>query len=264
MAAMALFRDRLAADYPDWRVELARTMGRRHGAAAAYGGTQRVTEVLDGLVAAGVRRIVVQSLHVVPGEEYREILAGLARQAGTGVAVSVGAPLLAGPDDVERVVRALLARLPDRRPDEGLVVMGHGAPVPAAGFYDALGERLAALDRLAHFGTMPLTRGAPCPDIGRIRQALVAAGVRTAWLVPFFTVAGAHACIDLAGEGDGSWRGQLAQAGIACRPVLAGLIEDPACQAVWRDHLARAESEEMKRPPAAGGIIPPDPLAEGF
>ena len=111
---------------------------------------------------------------------------------------------------------------------------------------------------------MPLTRGAPCPDIGRIRQALVAAGVRTAWLVPFFTVAGAHACIDLAGEGDGSWRGQLAQAGIACRPVLTGLIEDPACQAVWRDHLARAESEEMKRPPAAGGIIPPDPLAEGF
>ena len=82
-----------------------------------------MTEVLDGLVAAGVRRIVVQSLHVVPGEEYREILAGLARQAGTGVAVSVGAPLLAGPDDVERVVRALLARLPDRRPDEGLVVM---------------------------------------------------------------------------------------------------------------------------------------------
>jgi len=194
MAGLERFRTRLEAAFPDWRVAVARTMGRQHGPAAAYGGVGRVAEVLEGLLAAGARRIVVQSLHVVPGEEYQEMLAGLARQAaaaGERSVLTVGAPLLAGPGDVERVARALLARLPERRPDEGLVVMGHGAPPPAADFYAALGERLAAVDRLALFGTMPLRRGDPCPDIDRIRRTLVAAGTRTAWLVPFFTVAGA-------------------------------------------------------------------------
>ena len=263
MAGLERFRTRLEAAFPDWRVAVARTMGRQHGPAAAYGGVGRVAEVLEGLLAAGARRIVVQSLHVVPGEEYQEMLAGLARQAaaaGERSVLTVGAPLLAGPGDVERVARALLARLPERRPDEGLVVMGHGAPPPAADFYAALGERLAAVDRLALFGTMPLRRGDPCPDIDRIRRTLVAAGTRTAWLVPFFTVAGAHACVDLAGDGDASWRGRLAAAGIACRPVLAGLIDDPACQAVWRDHLTRAKEEDASGGQGGASPLPGPPL----
>ena len=87
---------------------------------------------------------------------------------------------------------------------------------------------------------MPRERGAACPDIDRIRAALEAAGVHTTWLVPFLTVAGAHACNDLAGDGPTSWRGLLEAAGIRCRPALAGLIEQEAYAALWRDHLRRA------------------------
>jgi sirohydrochlorin cobaltochelatase len=243
MACLEAFRATVAAEHPGWRVELARTVGRQHGSASVFGGIQRVAAVLEGLAATGVGRVVVQSLHVVPGEEYHEMLSALGRyleNGGRRLSVSVGGPLLADLADVDRVAGAVLAGVPGRTPGEGLVVMGHGAPPPGAGFYAALGERLAARDPLAHFGTMPRARGAACPDIARIRAALVAADVRSAWLLPFFTLAGVHARADLAGAEPGSWRHNLETAGIGCRPLLSGLIESESFAAVWRDHLARS------------------------
>jgi sirohydrochlorin cobaltochelatase len=246
VAALRAFCDQTAAAYPDAVVELARTVGRRHGSAEAFGGARQVPVVLAAMAAAGLTRVVVQSLHVVPGEEYHEMLAGLGRyleNGGNGLSVSVGAPLLADLADVDRVAGAVLDSLPEARtPAEAVVLMGHGAPPPGAGFYEVLRERLARRDPLAHFGTMPRLRGEPCLDIRRIRDALVAAGVETAWLVPFLTVAGAHAWSDLAGAARTSWRGILAAAGIRCRPLLSGLIQGEAFAALWRDHLDKALS----------------------
>lgn len=244
MAALAVFRDAVAARHPSAAVAVARTVGRKHGSAAAFGGARQVADVLAGLLAAGVDRVAVQSLHVVPGEEYHEMLAGLGRflhADGGGAAVSVGAPLLSDLADVDRVAGAVLASLPaGRTPDEAVVLMGHGAPPPGAGFYEVLREKLARLDPAVFFGTMPRERGAPCLDIGHIRDTLAARGLKKTWLMPFFTVAGAHACCDLAGEGPDSWRGVLEAAGVACRARLAGLIEMEPFAAVWAEHLEKA------------------------
>lgn len=243
MGSLSAFRDTVAAAHPGWRVELARTVGRKHGAAAVFGGVRRVATVLEALAAEGTRRVVVQSLHVVPGEEYHEMLSALGRyleNGGASFSVSVGGPLLTDLADVDRVAGALTAEAPQRAPGQGLVVMGHGAPPPGAGFYAALGERIARGDPLAHFGTMPRERGAACPDIARIKGALLAAKVTEAWLFPFFTLAGVHASADLAGDRPDSWRGVLEAAGIRCRARLSGLIEITAFAAIWRDHLDRA------------------------
>jgi sirohydrochlorin cobaltochelatase len=244
MEALAVFRQAVATRYPDAAVAIARTVGRKHGTAAAFGGARQVADVLAGLLASGVTRVAVQSLHVVPGEEYHEMLAGLGRfleSGDSGASVSVGAPLLADLADVDRVAGAVLASLPaNRAPDEAVVLMGHGAPPPGAGFYETLRERLARQGALVYFGTMPRERGAPSLDIGHIRDVLAGRGIARAWLMPFFTVAGAHACSDLAGERGDSWRGRLEAAGIACRTSLAGLIEREPFAAVWGDHLDRA------------------------
>ena len=244
MAALDAFRDAVAAAHPGAAVAVARTIGRKHGSAAAFGGARQVLDVLGELTAAGCARVVVQSLHVVPGGEYHELLAGLGRwlknDAGR-TAVSVGAPLLADLADVDRAAAAIDEALAaDRQPGEAAVLMGHGAPPPGAGFYEALRERLSRLDPLARFGAMPRERGVPCPDILGIRDELLAAGVGTAWLLPFFTVAGAHACCDLAGDKENSWRGVLEASGIRCRPCLSGLIEREPFAAVWRGHLRKA------------------------
>ena len=243
MEALTVFRDRVAARYPLATVAIARTVGRKHGNAAAFGGARQVDDILAALRADGIDRVAVQSLHVAPGEEYHELLAGLGRWlqvGGGGAALSVGAPLLADLADVDRAAAAVLASLPERSPDEAVVLMGHGAPPPGAGFYEALRERLARRDPDVYFGAMPRERGAPGLDIGHIRDALVRRGLKKAWLMPFFTVAGSHACSDLAGERPDSWRGQLETAGVACRSQLAGLIEIEPFAAVWADHLDRA------------------------
>jgi len=244
MAGLAAFGERLGREYPECLVAIARTIGRKHGGTEAFGGARRVPDVLAAMAAQGIKRVAVQSLHVVPGEEYHEMLAGLRRfleNGGRRMTFSVGAPLLASLADVDRVAGAVLAGLPpERAPNEALVVMGHGAPPPGAGFYEALREKLFRLDPLARFGAMPRERGVPCPDLEAIVADLTARNVRTAWLLPFLTVAGAHACCDLAGDAPASWRGRLEAAGIACRPHLAGLVEQPAMTAVWRDHLATA------------------------
>ena len=244
MAALDAFRESVAAAHPGAVTAVARTVGRKHGNAAAFGGAKQVLDVLGELAAAGCAPVVVQSLHVVPGGEYHELLAGLGRwlknDAGR-TSVSVGAPLLADLADVDRVAGAVLDILPrERTPAEGVVLMGHGAPPPGAGFYEALRERLARLDPLARFGAMPRERGEPCRDIEAIVADLAAAAARVAWLLPFFTVAGAHACSDLAGEQPDSWRGRLEAAGVTCRARLAGLLEIEAFAAIWREHLDRA------------------------
>lgn len=225
MAALAAFRERVAAWHPGWRVELARTVGRKHGSAEAFGGTRRVAGVLEALVAAGVRRVVVQSLHVVPGEEYHEMLAALRRyleNGGAKLAVSVGAPLLADLQDVDRVTGAVLGSLPGQRlAHEAVVLMGHGAPPPGAGFYAALGERLSRADPLAHFGTMPREAGAVCLDIGRIGRETIHGAARKGG--PFFI---GHA--DHVGALNILAAGQAASACGAGRAHAPALKQEPA------------------------------------
>lgn len=244
MAALDAFRQSVAAAHPGAVTAVARTVGRKHGSAAAFGGARQVLDVLGELTAAGCARVVVQSLHVVPGGEYHELLAGLGRwlknDAGR-TSVSVGAPLLADLADVDRAAAAVDEALAaGRLPGEAAVLMGHGAPPPGAGFYEALRERLTQRDPLLFFGAMPREKGAATLELDTIIAALTAKGVARALLLPFFTVAGAHACSDLAGEQPDSWRGRLEAAGIACRARLAGLLEIEAFAALWREHLARA------------------------
>ena len=212
---------------------------RPHGRAQARAGggfrrgQARGRAAFASRLGQGLRRVVVQSLHVVPGEEYHEMLASLGRYLENGgdaacglgrrAAVSPTSPTWSGwPRRCWRPISD------DRRGrDEALV--HHGPRRPAA-----RSRLLRRPGRTAHPPRPPWSISGPCPGSAarpvrtslRIRDALARRpGGRTAWLMPFFTVAGAHACTDLAGDGPTSWRGRLEAAGITCRPVLAGLIE---------------------------------------
>ena len=56
MAALDAFRDSVAAAHPGAVVAVARTVGRKHGNAAAFGGAKQVLDVLGELTAAGCTR----------------------------------------------------------------------------------------------------------------------------------------------------------------------------------------------------------------
>lgn len=246
LAALEAFAGAVSARHPLAEVRLARTMGEAHRRQNGRPPRAEVSlpAVLAELEAGGARRVVVQSLHVAPGAEYHEILAGIAAfgQGGGRIgAISVGGPLLSEGADLDRVAGAVLAEAPaGRRAGEALALMGHGAGAPGDALYAALGERLSRLDPGVLLGTLSPRRGQPSPDPARLAGEFSRRGVGTVWLMPFLTVAGAHAHHDLAGDGPHSWKSVFTAAGLRCHADLRGLIERPSLAAIWLDHLDRA------------------------
>jgi sirohydrochlorin cobaltochelatase len=196
-------------------------------------------QALANLAEDGFERVAVQSLHIVPGEEFEGLQETAQRFAGMPKGlkkVTLGQPLLSSPPDLRRVAQALLAHPPaERKPTEALVFMGHGTAHQANAAYPALAVILQEMDAHAFLGTVEAS-----PDLASLQLALISRGVKKAWLIPLMSVAGDHAQHDMAGQESGSWASQLGQAGITCQPVLKGLAENPEVVAVWLDHLQQA------------------------
>jgi sirohydrochlorin cobaltochelatase len=75
------------------------------------------------------------------------------------------------------------------------------------------------------------------PEIGEIRSWLKEKQVKTAWLIPFMSVAGDHAKNDMAGDEADSWKSILSGAGIECHTVMKGTAEVDAFVNIWLSHL---------------------------
>jgi sirohydrochlorin cobaltochelatase len=235
--------------YPDFRVETALTSGvvRRHKAAVGSRHGRSPEDILRGLREEGVTRLAVQSLHVVPGDEFLalERLAA-SMQGGQGAGgggferVTVGRPLLGNGEDIRRAARAILAMLPaDRAPGEAALLMGHGTKGRANGVYRDLERELRALDRRVLIGALEAEPGLAA-KVGELK----ALEVSRVHLLPLLFARGVHVTRDMAGEGAGeggdSWRAGLCAAGFDCVPHLKGAGEHAQLADIWLDHLREA------------------------
>jgi sirohydrochlorin cobaltochelatase len=198
-------------------------------------------DALAALRRAGVARVAVQSFHTIAGVEYHELCArlGIGRRP-VRRRIAAGRPLLGSYGDVVRVGRALVrAWSPVLKPDEALILMGHGnGNHPAHLAYAACEAVFRRMDKRVLLATL---KGKPGLN-DAIRECL-AAGVRKAYLAPFMGLAGRHAERDLAGEHAASWASRVTRAGIGVVPVLKGTMEYGGVTAVWLDHLAVAVRE---------------------
>ncbi len=191
--------------------------------------------VLHSLAEQGCDRAAVQTLHVVAGNDFREMARSLETKPPP-FPISLGRPLLDSGADLERTAKALLAELPpERTPKEAVVLMGHGTKDPAGAAYVELDRILGRRDPHVFLGCLESE-----PSLGQIREKTKLLGLRQAWLQPFMALAGAHARRDLAGPGPESWASVLTQSGIECRPVLKGLCGLAGLAEIWLDHLAEA------------------------
>jgi sirohydrochlorin cobaltochelatase len=179
--------------------------------------------------------VAVASLHTIAGAEYHDLrrTVGAFQQMGGFERIILAYPLLGTQADMERVVDAILATVPQaRKPHEAVVLMGHGTHHPSNAFYAALMFQLQLRDPNIFVGTVE-----GYPEVGLIQDLLIQKKIQKAYLMPFMSVAGDHAKNDMAGDEDDSWKSILTKAGIACVPVLKGTAEYDAFVDIWVDHV---------------------------
>ena len=199
-------------------------------------------EALSSMMRENFTHVAVQSLHIIPGEEFHGLLKNVHRYVGMSKGlrkVLVGYPLLATDEDVRRVAEAILKVIPkERKKEEAVVLMGHGTQHPANVYYAALAYRLQKFDPNIFLGTL-----GGWPEIDEIKADLKNKGIQKAYLMPFMSVAGGHARNDMAGPGGGSWKSILEKEGIQCVVVLKGTAEFQEFVDIWVDHLMTVFSD---------------------
>ncbi len=236
-AAFANIEEKVRAAFPDVPVKWAYTSYVIREKLAKSGQHLDSPEVaLAKLMDEGCTQVAVQSLHMIPGAEFHELKvnAGAFKGMVDGFErLLVGYPALSTSEDLTKAADAVMTIIPkERKKDEAVVLMGHGAHHPSNAVYEAMMYRLQRRDPNVYMGTVEGT-----PSLDDVKGMLLSKGVKKAWLMPFMSVAGDHAVNDLAGEEPDSWKSVLTEAGIACEPVIRGLAEYDAFVDIWLDHL---------------------------
>ena len=188
--------------------------------------------VLDRLIRSGHQKAVVQSLHLICGLEFHQMVW---QAAQSPLDIHLGMPLLAHPDDFEAVLD-WIADVHPPRDEDGLVLVGHGTEHPAWMAYAVLGQMIAA--RFGSHIFLGQVKGDSSPLV--VADRLAATGCRRVHLRPFMLVAGAHFSKDVAGSQPTSWKTQLEKQGLTVIPEAEGLGDHPATIAVFCRHIRAA------------------------
>jgi sirohydrochlorin cobaltochelatase len=192
---------------------------------------------LARMMDEGFTHVAVLSLHVIPGIEFHELYANaqqFSRMVGGFERIVVAQPLLSSHEDMLRVAKALLKKIPpDRKREDIVLYMGHGSEKhPSDAIYTAMNYIFEGLDSNVFVATV-----AGYPSLQELLPKIEKQGVKKAYLIPLMAVAGDHARNDMAGDKPGSWKSILTEKGVACETVLSGVAEYPEVVEVWLSHL---------------------------
>jgi len=191
---------------------------------------------LASLQDDGYSRVVVQSLHIIPGEEFHDLVnvvhgfKGIKSKFGFEN-LSLSMPLLMDMDDYHHVSQALKSQFNEitvaegqvqeniREPgDMAIVLMGHGTEHPANSAYSQMSNILAEEYDNVFLGTVE-----GYPAFEDVLEQVKDSGVSKVRLMPFMIVAGDHASNDMAGPEADSWKSMFEKEGFSTDVYLRGL-----------------------------------------
>ncbi|MDI6774570.1 MAG: sirohydrochlorin cobaltochelatase [Verrucomicrobiota bacterium] len=188
---------------------------------------------LDSLRMDGYRDAILQSLHVMPGEEFQKLLA-LKPQ---GMNISVGAPLLNEQRDLSDVRNILMAI---RRHDRPNIVVAHGNEKQPR-LNEPLLKLAAMIEESCADVAVATLNGPPgIEPFARITSQVAETGA--VHFIPLMIVSGVHVRDDLMGNGEASWKRMLAAKGATIAPALGDL---PEIRAILLRHIREAQSRIM-------------------
>lgn len=239
-AAFVNIEKQVKASYPNSEIRWAYTSHIIRKKLAKSGTVIDSPEIaMAKLLDDGYGKVVVQSLHMIPGFEFEEMANNLKlfEQMTKGGKVVVSPPLLSSEAAMDKMIKALLADVipKERRSEEAVLFMGHGTHHPSDAVYATLMHKMQQMDGNIYIGTID-----GHPTFAEVKEAMVKKGVKKAYLIPLMTVAGTHALNDMAGSEPDSWKSLLAREGIESAPLMKGLAEFDSLVALWLENLKGA------------------------
>ena len=234
---------RIQQCFPDDQIRWAYSSGKVREKLRAEGVFQDSTLIaLAKMIDERYSQIVVVSLHVIPGEEYHDLvnevncIKGL--KSSQGIRLAVSGPLLSSRPGLEKVSRAVMANLPpDRQKNEAVALVGHGSEKhPSDLIYAAFNFYAQKIDDLVFVASVDGQ-----PPFSEVVQQLKARGVKKTYLAPLMSVAGEHVRNDMCGTKEDSLKSRLLREGISADCVLKGLAEYPDVVQVWVDEIVKAK-----------------------
>lgn len=201
-----------------------------------------VKEALDRAVDNGVKTLVVQPTHLMPGYEYNDVVEEIASYGDTFTSIAIGEPILSSDADYQVVLEAITKATAEY--DDGqtaICFMGHGTEADSNGVYAAMQEKLTQQGYKNYFiGTVEAT-----PTLDDVLKQVQAGDYTRVVLEPLMIVAGDHANNDMAGDDEDSWKSVFTAAGYQVECVLRGLGELPEIQQLLVEH-AQAAVDTLK------------------
>lgn len=222
--------------------------------------------MLENLRKAGYKKIMVQSLHVIPGKEYTSLRDHYVKEfvaKHPEVSVVLGQPLLTdigektnyGQDAIELGDVLLNAFKPQLDAGESLVLIGHGNSedeyLYANRSYHMIEQYMRSKNKHVFVGTVDYN-SMLFPYVLKNLDATYTS-TQVVNLTPLMSIAGDHANNDMAGEKDldkapedQSWKVMLNASGrYRVEPAncyLKGLGEYPAVVDIWIRHMKEADA----------------------
>ena len=228
----------IAATYPEYEIRRAFTSRMILKVLANRDGiiVDNVSEAMEHLVEEGFQTVLVQPTHVINGDVNNEMLAVVRRYLDKFEEINIGQPLLVHSEDYQKVIRAIMDQFPDLDDNEALVLMGHGTGHHVNTVYAVLDCQFKAMGYSNVFvGTVEAY-----PDVAAIAKQVRVYNPKKIILLPLMIVAGDHACHDMAGDGDDSWKSIFEGAGYEVRCILKGLGEVQAIRDIFLEHISAA------------------------
>ena len=231
---------------------------------------------LNAFAQEGVRydEIIVQSLQVIPGEEYTRVINYIKDFANNSngdlddeylskVTLKLGVPLLQDAEaDVPEVAKQLNAIYKTQAAEGVVAFMGHGNPdsydtYKANVRYTQLEEALQQYSKNYFVGTVDMMGNFKTHVLARMQAAGITSG--KVYCHPLMSIDGDHGHNDMAGDDDAwdngfeaneegevedtSWKMFFSHMGYTCNNstmIEKGLLELPSVRNVWMQHTQDA------------------------
>lgn len=188
-------------------------------------------QALTRLSEEGYKEVVVQTLHIICGEEYNKLKDQVKEFEPKFEKLTLGRPLLTTIEDYKDTVEAIKGDLPKLNNREAIVFMGHGTNHESHSAYPAIEYFMRDKDINAYVGTVE-----GYPEIQHVIKKIKDGNIEKVYLMPFMLVAGDHAINDMASDEEDSWKSILDSEGLKVEVILKGLGEYLGIQEKFMRH----------------------------